>query len=568
MLRRFRSRRTLTLELALAAALAVGAWLVFVKDDGDAPTAAQGAGLETADPVERACALDDEILTRLWRGHDPIRSEDVTMVPHEPNFIGTFDLLSHSGPWDYLQEVPLVLYGPGHITASGEPETRPANITDIYPTVGELLGITLPRRDGTVLHESLAQDLGTPPKVVVIVVWDGAGRGTLELWPDSWPVLQRLERAGTSYANATVGSSPSVTSAVHSSLGTGAWPRKHGVTGNDIRTQSGDLRVAFAGSAASDLRLTTFADEADAAFANESKVGMLAWRPWHLGMLSHGADSEGGDADELALIRYDGEVEIFGNARLYSMPSLLEDGARIDDHIDRLDRADGKFDGRWLGHDVALEGASSWTTYSNPAWAQLQGDLVIEMLAGGSYGVDNVPDLLFVNFKMTDLAGHQWAVDSQETAEVLAAQDAALGRIVDYLEREIGDFVVMLTADHGHSLSPSTTGAWPIIQSRLIDDLDAHFGAPEGSTLVQASAAFGLYLDRRLMTQIGTSPSEIAKFINNYTIQDNWGPQDLPAGYEDRGDERAFSAAFARAQMSTIMRCAFGSEKPPQGTGT
>ncbi|MGH2556143.1 MAG: alkaline phosphatase family protein, partial [Actinomycetota bacterium] len=362
-------RRWFTIELALASALALGAWLV-VLDRDDAPTAARlPAGerrVESVDPVTRACALDDDILIRLWRGHDPVRSEDVTMVPREPNFIGTFDLTSHSGPWDYLQRIPLVLYGPEHIVASGNRVSRPVNITDIYPTVGRLLGVSLPERDGRALTEALLADRPTPPRLVVVVVWDGAGRNTLGRWPAEWPRLQQLEREGTSYVNATVGSSPSVTSAIHSNLGTGTWPRTHGVTGNDIREHDGDLHIAFASSAAADLRPTTFADEADAAYGNESKVGLLAWKPWHIGMLGHGAAVTGADRDELGLIKYHDGVEIFGNQSLYSTPSFLSREALIDDHIDRLDRVDGQLDGRWLGHDISLDRKTNWTTYSNP----------------------------------------------------------------------------------------------------------------------------------------------------------------------------------------------------------
>jgi hypothetical protein len=489
------------------------------------------------------------------------------MVPREPNFIGTFDLTSHSGPWDYLQRIPLVLYGPEHIAASSTPVRRPVNITDVYPTVGRLLDISLPERDGRALTEALLDDRGAAPKVIVVVVWDGAGRNTLERWRDEWPTLARLEREGTSYVNATVGSSPSVTSAIHSNLGTGTWPRMHGVTGNDIREVDGDLRIAFTSSAAGDLRPTTFADEADAAFGNESKVGLLAWKPWHIGMLGHGAELEGADRDELGLIKYHDGVEIFGNESLYTTPSFLSEGAQIDAHIDRLDRVDGQLDGRWLGHDISLDQETSWTTYSNPAWAGLETDLVLDMLNAGSYGRDEVPDFLFVNYKMTDLAGHQWAVDSPETADVLAAQDAALGRIVDYLERTIGDYALVLTSDHGHTVSPATTGAWPINQERLIADINEHFGVPDDSTVAEASAAFGLYLDRRVMKSADTTPVEIAEFINGYTVQDNWSEDDLPSGYEDRGDEQVFSAAFAKAQLDAVMRCAFGGATPPDDAG-
>ena len=514
------------------------------------------------DPVARACALDKEILTRLWRGHHPVSSEDVTIVPREPNFIGTFDLVSHSGPWDYLQRIPLVFYGPGHIDASGQPVRASANIVDVYPTIESLLDVDLPDRDGRPLVEAL-EGSSAPPKLVLVVVWDGAGREMLERWPDRWPTLARLEREGTSFIDATVGTSPSVTSAVHSSLGTGAWPRTHRVTGNDLRRRGGDIEEAFADRSADALMLSTFADEADRAYDNASKVGLLGWTPWHVGMLGHGSATTGGDADEMALIEYRDGIRITGNEENFSTPRDLGNSSSILRHLVRLDRRDGRVDQQWMGHDISLDGIT-WLTYSNPAWAEYQQDLLREMIDAGGYGRDDIPDFLLTNFKMTDLAGHRWALDSPETAAALEAQDKALGDILGFLDRTIRDYVVVVTADHGHSPSPVSTGAWPIVQESLKEDLDTRFGVEDSSNLVAASSAFGLYLDYDVMRDVGTTPREVATFLTGYTISDNWGQERLPEGYEDRGDERVFSASFAKDQMGAVMRCAFGDESPPK----
>ena len=556
MLRRSRSRRALRAALAVSLIVALGVFVVrYLRDEDAAP--------QSVDPVARACELDQDILVRLWRGHDPVASEDVTMVPREPNFIGTFDLVSHSGPWDYLQRIPLVLYGRGHINASEKPVHKPANIVDVYPTIGALLGVDLPQRDGRVLDEALAESF-RPPRLVVVVVWDGAGRATLEQWPDRWPTLARLEREGTSYLEATVGTSPSVTSAVHSSLGTGAWPRAHKVTGNDLRKGNGELVEAFAGESTEALSLTTFADEIDRAYDNESRVGLLAWTPWHVGMLGHGRATRGGDADEMALLEYRDGVRIDGNDKEFSVPDYLPGRTSIGEHVDSLDRSDGTVDESWLGHDISLESETTWLTYWNPAWASFQEDLLEEMIDRRGYGRDDIPDILFVNFKMTDLAGHRWALDSEETGAALGAQDSALGRLIQHLDAVVGSYVVVVTADHGHSRKPTSTGAWPIVQDRLIEDLDTYFEVSENADLVEGSSAFGLYLDARVMTEAGITAQDVAKFLNSYTIRDNWGDGDLPEGYGSRGGERVFSAAFGKEQMNAVMRCAFGSSAPPR----
>lgn len=550
----------------LVVALTIGAAAFYLTSNGES-TAGIGEArppFASNDPIERACNLEKEILVRIWRGHHPKRSEDITFVPRQPNFIGTFTLTSHSGPWRYLQNVPLVFYGPGHVTASGTPRRGIVNSTDVYPTVARLLQTELPARDGAVLEEAIDPSAVDPPRIVVVVVWDGAGRATLDRWPDRWPTLARMEREGTSYVDATVGSSPSITSVVHSTLGTGSFPRSHGIAGNSIRTDQGTLETTFSGLSAETLKLTTLADEYDRLLGNRPKVGLLGWKSWQIGMLGHGAEVTGGDADELALIQYRNGVQIKGNAEHFSTPTGITSGVSLQKHLDSLDRRDGELDGKWREHEISVKGTeATWLTYSNPAWAAYQAELVIRMIRGGSYGADRIPDLLFTNFKMTDLVGHRWGRDEPETADVLEAQDAALEKIVEYLEREIGDYVVVVTADHGAAPSATSANAWPIQQGQLIADLDAHFEVPEETTLVQESGAYGFFLDDALLARLGVTVDDVARFINAYTIDDNWTETELPRAYRERGNEAVFAAAWPSKRLDEVMECSFGADGPP-----
>ncbi|CAN5623999.1 hypothetical protein BH20ACT23_BH20ACT23_00930 [soil metagenome] len=498
------------------------------------------------DPFERACDLPVKYLRRIWRGHDPVHSEDITAVPLEPNSSGTFRVTSHSGPWDYLQNVPLVSYGPGFIKASGEPVRGPAATVDVFPTVGELVDVDLPRRDGRALSEILEPARTGPPKLILTIVWDGVGRNVLERWPNAWPNLARLEKEGTSLYDAVVGSSPSITPATHSTLGTGAYPRSHGVTAIEYRTDDGALRDAFAKRNPSDLRLTTMADEIDLALNNEPKVGMLAWKGWHLGMMGHGTMTPGGDADELGLIGTD--EHITGNDEFYSTPSYLNPLPGLDRRLEEADRSDGEADGQWRGNPLEL--------HANPGWVNYEADALVTMLERGGYGVDEVPDLFFTNFKPTDIAGHQFTMDSPEEREALEAQDAALGRIVDYLDDEVGEYVIVLSADHGHTPSPERSSAWPIYQGRLRENVDAYFDM-EGESLITQTTAVGPFLDREVMEESGVTENDIARFLNDYTIADNWG-EELPEGYEQRGEENIFEAVFPTDDIGRVLNCATG----------
>jgi hypothetical protein len=541
--------------VGLFLALVVGvAFLMFKPDDeggGSEPVVART--FESDDPTQRACRLDPQELARLWRGHDDEHSEDVTIVPLPPNYSGSFGTTSHSGPWDYVQTIPLVLYGPGNIKSEGTLDT-PVGIADVFPTAGRLTGVALPQRAGDVLEEALEEDAS--PKVIVTIVWDGVGRNVLERWPDRWPNLQRLEEEGTSYLDTVVGSSPSITPATHSTLGTGDYPYRHGVTAIEMRRDDGRVGSAFGGRNPSDLKLTSFGDEIDLALDNAPLVGMLAWKSWHIGMLGHGLQTPGGDADQLGLIGHG----ITGNDDYYTTPDELTNFEGIDNYAADLDRQDGEVDGLWLGHDIKK-------LHDNPAWVRYQTDALITMLESEGYGTDDVPDLFFTNYKPSDITAHQYSMDSPEMGDVLEAQDQALGRIVDFLDEKVGDYVVIVTADHGNTPPASRTDAWPVLQGQLQEDIDARFEVPEEKSLVVQTTAAGPFLDRKLMKRLKVSADDVARFLNGYTIRENWGEKNLPEGYGGRGDENVLAAAYPSDRIDRVMQCAVNAKKPPDGVG-
>jgi hypothetical protein len=339
------------------------------------------------------------------------------------------------------------------------------------------------------------------------------------------------------------------------------------VTAISYRDAKGNVRSSFANRSPADLRLSTFGDQVDQHYGNASKVGMLAWKNWHLGMLGHGSAIPGGDADQLAIISggttegtTPGQPKVTGNDAYYSTPPTLDGLPGLMDHVRALDRADGKADENWMGHGIL-------DLHDNPAWVEYESDLLMEMIKHEGYGADDVPDIVVTNFKMTDIVGHQYTMDAPEEEAVLHAQDAALGRLRDYLEDAVGDYTIVITADHGHTPGAQSTGAWPISEAELQRDVDAHFHVPEGESLIDTTSAVGPFLDRAVTRSMGVTGSAVAEFLNGYTIADNWADKELPAGYEDRGDENVLSAAFSRADYPKVMQCAFGAPKPPAQLG-
>jgi hypothetical protein len=419
--------------------------------------------------VGDVCDLPQQWLLRTWRGYLPERSGQLQILPKEPNFVGSG--LPHVGPWDYVQDVPMFWYGPGFIRPQGEVE-RPVTSAGIAPTQAALLGFDHQFPDGQPMSEALlpASERPQPPKLIVTVVWDGAGMDVLDEWPDAWTNLRSLVPEGTFYEHATVGSSPTSSAQIHATIGTGAFPREHGVVGHQMFID-GEVTSPWRGTPEL-LELPTLADLYDRARGNEPLMGGLGTASIQMGFLGHGAYSKGGDKDLVVLREGKGEgLAVEGDRwnlskdfqRFFEFPDYANDLPALSRYVDQLDAEDGARDGRWLGHDLEqeelLEGG-----FHTPARIPFQTRLVEEVIAREGFGRDDVPDMLFVNYKLIDYVGHTWSLNSEEMRESLRTQDQYLPRLIDILDREVGRgrWAMLVTADHGSTPSPQVTGGFQI----------------------------------------------------------------------------------------------------------
>ena len=105
--------------------------LVLVFTAGTLPTVPASAAASDQDLVALACGMPHDQLLRTWRGWSPDRGGDLQMIAKEPNFVGSG--LPHVGPWDYVQQVPMLWYGPGFVPAQGV-VNRPVTSVGIAPT--------------------------------------------------------------------------------------------------------------------------------------------------------------------------------------------------------------------------------------------------------------------------------------------------------------------------------------------------------------------------------------------------------------------------------------------------
>ena len=537
----------------------LGAVVMLTITVGLTPAGSQEADLEERLRA-RACRVPLELLVRAAHGHRADRSGDIDILPAEPDFVGHGGL-PHSGPWDYVGNVPMLWYGPGYIRAQGS-VPRAVTLADIAPTQGALVRYPFAAPDGELMHEALvpeAERPDEPPRLVVVVVWDGAGRNVLSTWPNAWPELTKLIEGGTWYEHAEVGSSPPSTAQIHATIGTGAFSNHHGLVAHQFRIGNRLATPWEAGPAY--LMLPTFADLYDRANGNRPLVGTLATVAIQLGMMGHGSFWGGGDQDIAVLRELEGAATLGAEGLswnltkpvqpYYRVPSYVNDLPPITEYYDEVDLLDGRADGMW--HELHLSEANVEEALRTPARIPWQTRLVQEVIDREGFGADDSPDLLFVNYKLIDEVGHQDSMNSVQMRDSVRSQDADLPELVDMLNEQVGEgrWVMALTADHGHTPDPTVTDATVISPILVADAIQARFDHDgDDVRIVEFTQPTHVFIDRDELREQGATLEEVAAYLLTLTKGQLQSP-DFPAplGVED---EPAFLAAYPSAMLEDL----------------
>ena len=501
------------------------------------------------------CDVPVEVLRRVWRGYVPRRSGDILTIEWDPTQFGG---VRHSTPWPYTQEVPIVLYGPGFIRR-GVTSDREVHLTDIAPTFATLLGFDdypFERREGEVLSEALLpeSERNGVPRLLVTLVWDGGGDNLLAQWPGSWPHLEKLMAEGTNYTRATVGSSPSITPPMHANIGTGAWPKTHGITDMAMRVD-GEIVASFAGTNPRRLRAKTLADLWDATNGNEPLVGFMGPYPYQLPMMGHGAYLSEGDHDIAVLADTDNASDTT-NESFYSMPDYLENTDGIEEAIAKIDQRDGRADGMWRGNELRPD---DYFLRYTPVWPLYEKDRWIKIFENEGFGQDDVADLFFINSKTIDLAGHRWNLVEPEERDVVEETDRQIPTLIEALDRLVGrdNYVIAMTADHGITPYPEVTGGWAIQGAEVVADIQREFDrTPDDSPIVRENRGYQLFLDKQQLEVNEVTPEEISGFLRDYRLEDNAESDAELRGFEQRRSERLFITALTPPELRSALRCA------------
>ena len=430
------------------------------------------------------------VLAMFARAYYPGRSGQIALAPKRGVFItrrGTEFM--HGSPWDYDVRIPFLLWGPGRV----RPGVFPARVAqqDLAPTLARVLGVALPGATGRPLTEALVPG-SRPPKIVALLILDGMRADYLSRYAAELPALTRLRREGAAFDQARLDFVPSITSAGHATIATGADPRLHGIVVNGVfdRTSRKEAEI-YEGLSPRNLMALTLADvwnvETDgraliAAQVSVGRAGALA---------GHGSCLLG--LRPTLYAAYDSE-----SGRWRTDPTCF----RLHPIYEALDSRSvwEREGGSWMGHSISSPDA----VRRSAPFATFEGDALAALLEREPFGEDDVTDLVSVNLKVPDFIGHAYGPDSPELRAGLVETDRQIARVLALLERKAGrDVVVAVSADHGMPSEPPAGGRH--YAEDIVKALHDRFDPAGKLVTLYGVENHQLFVDRDRLAELGLS---------------------------------------------------------------
>jgi predicted AlkP superfamily pyrophosphatase or phosphodiesterase len=473
--------------------------------------------------------------------------ESTSLVFHDPRS-------SHASVWMYLERVPILVYAPGILGGPAVSEDA-VTLADLAPTTATLMGF-----DG--FHAPEGRTLPgvrtptEPPKVVVTFVIDGGGWNVLEQWPDAWPNLKALMHRSLLFTNALHGSFPAVTATAHATIGTGAFPRTHGVSGHNLR-DGNRVRKAYGtlGQAdPSDIKVPTLADLWSEHTGGRAFIGEFGYQIWHLGMIGRGGDMPLGDKPVAVYWDEPGYRWAPQNPDLYRLPKRMPPDARF-----RAEFAAWKAAHPQDFPPNQPDMVDRQTPACSPPIIRYQGDVIEAAFASEDIGNHAATDLVYINYKQPDYTGHIYNMLRPQEEVALRAVDEQLRRLVEMLEARFGPggFALIVCADHGQCPLVEAVDGVRLDPIQVTADIEARFGNRSVYPLVRYIAPSEIFLDPRALLDSGYSAADIAAWFADYTYGDNYH---LYAGVPrnaiewNRLDRKLFSAVLPNSFIERLQR--------------
>ena len=448
--------------------------------------------------------------------------ESTTLIHNDPRS-------SHASVWMYLERVPIAVHAPGLVgsppTAQGlmPPKPNEARVTlaDIAPTIATLIGFDDFRApDGKTLPGVTKP--ATPPKVVVTIVVDGGGWNVLGQWPDAWPNLKHLYgESQRLFTNAIHGSFPAVTAVAHATIGTGAYAEKHGVSGHNLRRGAhvGKAYGKLGHADPSDIKLPTLAELWSDHTGGKAFIGEFGYQIWHLGMIGNGGNMPLGQKPVAVYWDEPNFRWASQNPYLYRLPKVVPPDTKWRQEFEAYKAAHPQ------DFPPVQKGFSEMQTPACvPATVEYQVDLIETAFDSEDIGNHEATDLVFVNFKFPDYAGHIYNMLKPQVETMLAKVDEQIGRIADILASRFqpGEYALILTADHGQCPLPDEVEGVRLDPIQIQADIEAGFGGRSVFPIVHYVAPSEIFLDRRGLVDSGWNAADIAAWLKPYTYGQNY----------------------------------------------
>jgi predicted AlkP superfamily pyrophosphatase or phosphodiesterase len=397
------------------------------------------------------------------------------------------------------------------------------------------------------------------PRLVVVLVVDGLPQWQVLAYRDQLAPggFRRFLDRGAWFSDAHQSHAFTVTAAGHAAVLTGAYPRRHGIIGNEwidpatgavtyctedaSATYIGHKTPPHAGTSPKLLRGETLGDVLRRSSSERAKVVGISGKDRGAILLAGKTGTaymfmdEGGRfaSSTYYMAQHPAWVTAFNAAGPADRYFRAEWAPLLDDAAYARSLPDGrpwyKPDGKLPQVVGARHAAPNARFYeelrASPFIDQLTLAFARAAIAGESLGADDVPDILAVSLSGHDYVNHEWTAESRLSQDHFLRLDRMLEGFFDELDRTIGRdaYLVVLTADHGFTPAPEHSRELGRDAERFsIRDsvakvnrgLEARFGAGRWARW----SGSGVLIDARLVAQKGLARAEVEEEVRRVLL--------------------------------------------------
>jgi hypothetical protein len=357
------------------------------------------------------------------------------------------------------------------------------------------------------------------PKLIVTIIVDQFRYDYLTRFQQDYNSgLERLLTKGAVFTNARYEHFPTVTAIGHSTVLTGATPSISGIVGNDWYERETGKQVTSVSDpdcrmvggpeqpcmSPRRLLVSSVGDELKISNGGKSRVIGVSVKD-RAAILPAGHMAN-------AAYWLDTKTGRFVTSNFYRPdlpPWVNEFNSEYADHFKGSE---------WLGRKMPLDEKIYPAIVASPFGNELVLAFAERAIRGEELGRGLATDLLTVSFSSNDYVGHEYGPDSEEVRDMSIRTDRLLGRLFEYLDKQIGlqNVLIVFTADHGVAPLPEVNagrrlpgGRMPpgIIQKTVQAELEKRFGP--GDWIVSPSE-HSLYLNDHLIREKKLNGLEVA----------------------------------------------------------